>query len=435
MEAYNKEVTLTAASAEKKYDGTALTDNAVEASNLPGGYNVEATVEGSQTDVGSSKNIIKAYKILKDGEDVTEKFTDVKLAEGTLTVTKASVKITTGTSGKTYDGAALTDPEATITGLVDGETATVTTTGSITNVGSVKNGYEIQWETAKESNYEITSELGTLTVSKAKLEISTGTAEKEYDGTALTDNTATITGLAFGETATVTATGSVTDAGSSENTYKIEWGTAKAGNYEITANLGTLTVKPLQVTFNLNCFDDDYQGCVIVPEAFMGYYADNTPVECIDDGYIYEDDIATAVYGSYNLIGGGKLYLQASGCKDAGTYTIIPTETFSGGEAGNYIITYVSNTMTISPATATVWTGSDEKEYDGTPLTNSQAGIDGTVGNEGDEITVTATGTITEEGSTQNTYTIDWGSVNPNNYNLEEKLGTLVIYKVFVPGE
>ena len=308
----------------------------------------------------------------------------------------------------------------------------MTATGSVTDAVSVDNTYEIAWGTAKADNYEITEKLGKLTVSKATVRIETGSAEKDYDGTALTNEAATITGLVSGETATVTATGTITDADTTDNTYEINWGTAKADNYKITEDIGTLKVNPLKVTFELYCTEVTYDGYIILPECFDGYYPDDTSVDCEEDGYIYDDvDIATAIYGIYNLTGGGKLRLQAGGYKDVGTYTITPEAAFSSGKAGNYDITYKSNTIIITPATAIVWTGSDRKIYDGEPLTCADAGIDDTVGEDHDKITVTATGTITDPGTTDNTYTIDWGSVNSDNYVLSEDLGTLTVLEAY----
>ena len=111
----------------------------------------------------------------------TENFTD---ATGTITVTitgagnytgtvirtykitPASLKITTNSAEKTYDGSALT-ADGKIEGLVKGETATLKTTGSQTEVGESKNTYEIEWGTAKETNYKIAEEdIGTLKVNK-----------------------------------------------------------------------------------------------------------------------------------------------------------------------------------------------------------------------------------------------------------------------------
>ena len=88
-----------------------------------------------------------------------------------------------------------------------------------------------------------------FTITPAPLTVTTGSASKVYDRTALTKDEAEIIGLVNGETATITATGSQTDVGSSDNTYNITWdGTAVSTNYNITTEtLGTLTVFPITI--------------------------------------------------------------------------------------------------------------------------------------------------------------------------------------------
>ena len=83
----------------------------------------------------------------------------------TYQITPAPLKITTNSAEKTYDGSALT-AGGKIEGLVKGETATLKTTGSQTEVGESKNTYEIKWDgSAKEANYTIAEEdIGTLKV-------------------------------------------------------------------------------------------------------------------------------------------------------------------------------------------------------------------------------------------------------------------------------
>ena len=61
----------------------------------------------------------------------------------------------------------------------------------------------------------------------------TGSAEKKYDGTPLTNKEAKVTGFVAGQEDTITATGSQTDVGESKNTYKIDWSKAKELNYEV----------------------------------------------------------------------------------------------------------------------------------------------------------------------------------------------------------
>ena len=49
-----------------------------------------------------------------------------------------------------------------------------------------------------------------------------------------------------------------------------------------------------------------------------------------------------------------------------------------------------------------------------------------------DSITVTATGTITDAGTADNPYTIDWGGTDPNNYSVSEEPGKLTVDPVEV---
>ena len=112
----------------------------------------------------------------------------------------------------------------------------------------------------------------------------------------------------------------------------------------------------------------------------------------------------------------------------AGRYDLVPSDAAIGVEGaltGNYIITYVNGTFTIEPANVTVITGSASKDHDGTPLTNDEASIDGLV--NGEVATVMATGSQTEVGSSDNTYSIEWDTADPKNYSVTEKLGTLTV--------
>ena len=68
--------------------------------------------------------------------------------------------------------------------------------------------------------------------------ITTGSASKDYDGKPLENSEAHLTGtMAYDERAIVTATGTITDAGSTVNGYRIVWENALASNYDITEDL------------------------------------------------------------------------------------------------------------------------------------------------------------------------------------------------------
>ena len=88
---------------------------------------------------------------------------------------------------------------------------------------------------------------------------------------------------------------------------------------------------------------------------------------------------------------------------------------------------YQIGTLTVTQANATVTTVSAEKVYDGVPFSAGDIGISGLAEADRERVTVTATGTITDVGSVANTYTIDWGDVNSDNYFLSEELGTLTV--------
>ena len=87
---------------------------------------------------------------------------------GTVTrkyrITRKPITVTTDSVIKVYDGSALT-ADGRVEGIVDGETYGFVITGKQTEVGSSENTYKIEWTgSAKEGNYTIDKDLGTLTV-------------------------------------------------------------------------------------------------------------------------------------------------------------------------------------------------------------------------------------------------------------------------------
>ena len=82
-----------------------------------------------------------------------------------------------------------------------------------------------------------------LKISPKQLSVTSGSAKKKYDGTAITNSVTTVSGLVDGETAIAVATGSQTEVGISQNSYYMSWGTAKKTNYIVAIEkLGTLEI-------------------------------------------------------------------------------------------------------------------------------------------------------------------------------------------------
>ena len=223
------------------------------------GTDVDMTAKG--TDAGQ-------YDIGLTAEHFTNKsnnFTNVTfvVTDGYVKITPRAVTLTSETAGKTYDGTALEKPVVTVggDGFVEGQVKEIKATGSVTNAGSVANTitFTPNKETFKDGNYAITKTEGTLTIAKRSVLITSQSATKTYDGSALTRPAVTITGDGFvsGELAKAEATGSITNVGSTPNAIQYTTtGAFNAANYSIALSVGTLTVteKPQpepRRTFNL----------------------------------------------------------------------------------------------------------------------------------------------------------------------------------------
>ena len=223
------------------------------------GTDVDMTAKG--TDAGT-------YPMKLTAEDFTNKsdnFTNVTfvVTDGYVKITPRAVTLTSETASKTYDGTALEKPVVTVggDGFVEGQVKEIKATGSVTNAGSVANTitFTPDKETFKDGNYAITKNEGTLTIAKRSVLITSQSATKTYDGSALTRPAVTITGDGFvpGELAKAEATGSITNVGSTPNAIQYTTtGAFNPANYSIALSVGTLTVtaKPEpepRRTFNL----------------------------------------------------------------------------------------------------------------------------------------------------------------------------------------
>ena len=159
---------LSVTSYEGVYDAN---DHTITVDNVLDGDVVEYSYDGGET----WKANLNQYK------DVTETTIKVRVTnanydpnpveqEGTVKITPATLTVSTPTDTKVYEGTPLT-AAGTINGFVNGETATFTTTGSQTEVGSTANTYSLTWDgTAKESNYTVAEAIGTLTVTAQSID-------------------------------------------------------------------------------------------------------------------------------------------------------------------------------------------------------------------------------------------------------------------------
>ena len=466
------------------------------------------------------RDVILSAGIDYDVEYSTKDFTNVGKITITITgkgnytgtfdrtyeITPATLTVTTPSANKVYDGTPLT-AEGTISGFVNKETATFTTTGSQTEVGSTPNTYKLEWKKASSKNYKLKEDsIGTLTVTEQTIDpgkdpdkpnpnysgvtinkpsnkvydgkehkwspavtdkegnalvegtdytveystsdfrnvtgtitvtisgignytgkvtrtyeitpkaytVTTESAKKVYDGTALTAG-GKIEGIVSGETVEFTTTGSRTDEGTSKNTYSLKWnGSAIQTNYKLAKeSIGDLTVTPKSIIPDEPDTPDDKKTGITVSNPKDSKYdgQEHREVLTVKDTKTGKDLIAnkdyTVVY-SDDLVNAGTVTIKVSGL---------------GNYSGSFTKTYKITKRLVTLTSATV-----SKTYDGQALTNTSITVSGDGFVEGEGASYEVTGSQTSVGNSANAFEYKLNEKTlASNYDITKVVGTLTI--------
>ncbi len=422
-----KELTVVTMGASKPYDGTPLTANG-KIEGFVNGETAAFAVIGSQTEVGECTN---AYTIEWSGNAKQGNYT-VKEELGKLEVTKSQAAIVIVPKGgkKTYDGTPLVSEGADAYGLPAGFTCEATTKGSVTNVGSAV--AEIDTYAIKNADgKDVTDQFGnvstgfaTLLVTKRPVTVVSEDASKVYDGTPLTKHEAGVTegSMVDGESFVYEFTGIQTIAGESANSFIISAGDGtNLDNYEITKQEGTLKVEPKGIVPGE---DNGMKVTKPVDKVYNGKEQKFVPVVTDGDKALVENVDYVVTYT--DALG----FEDDAAAKDDFTNVtgdIFVTVTGIGNYAGSLTQSYQ-----ITPKPYTVTTVSGSKVYDGTPLEGAslEGNFVGGLVND-DDATFVVTGTQTEVGASDNTYTLEFVDEQmAKNYKLvKEDIGTLTVVK------
>ncbi len=427
---YYKNVTLTANSDTLEYNG--FEQSVSGFTGAPEGADFSAITVGAK---GTDAGVYPAE--FADGTvgtvDATRKYIVTKATDGSLTITAKAAFITITADSKTreYNGEALTDNGYTFTEgvLVNGDILHVVVKGSVTDVdeGEVVNKITSYYVTTRDGSRDVTKNYtfeepvnGTLKITPREITLTSGSDEKIYDGTPLTNSTVTVgaPGFVDGEGATYTVTGSQTEVGESNNsfTYKLNDNT-KASNYTITPEYGKLKVNPVTdeviVTITENSGSYKYDG---TEKTVTGYKVTS---------------ISNPLYKESDFTFSGDATIKGT---DAGTYdmNLVPGDfTNSNKDFTNVTFVIVNGTLVISPRTLTITSGSDSKEYDGTPLTSSEIKVSGDGFVDGEGASYTFTGSQTNNGSSKNIFDYELNAnTKAKNYEITKEYGDLTVTAV-----
>ena len=498
-----REYTVTTDSAEKPYDGIALTAGG-RVNNLADGETVTLKMTGSQTEVGSSNNTYsltwdgsatvsnythgtdsiglltvtpksintqeitvtkpadskydgnehKNKPTVKDGEKVLVEDTDYTLSysedvinAGTVTVTitgkgnysqkttvdyqitPRTVKLTSESDSKTYDGTPLVKHDVTVSedGFADGEGATYSYTGTQTDAGSSENTFTYALnEGMLASNYEITTANGTLTVeavkTEVKVEITGHTDTVTYDGQVHSVSGYDVTNISnklYSDTAisfTGTAVVSRIVAGTSYmglTAAQFSNTSANFTNVTFVVHDGWLKIDPKSIIPDGPDTPDEKKTGIEVTK----------PADSKYDGNVHENKpVVKDTKTGATLVEGTDYTLSYKGdTTNAGTVTV--TITGAGNYTGSHNVEYqiTKRNVTLTSATAS-------KVYDKTPLTNSNIAIggDGFAKLEGASYHVTGSQTNVGDSDNEFTYKLN-DDTKDSNYNIEVKFGKLYI--------
>ena len=428
---YYKNVTLTANSDTATYDGKEHSVSGFTAS--------EAAADFSAVTVGAKGTDVGTYDAkFADGTvgtvDATAKYIVTAANDGKLTITPVGgivVTITGNTDSRPYSGAEQSVDGYTVKKISNPfyQEADFTFTGTATAKGTDAGSYAMgltpeQFENTNPNFENVTFIVtdGKLTITPRSVKLTSVKAEKVYDGTPLTRPDVTVTGDGFvaGEVSDIRATGTVTNVSDGEQSNTIVYTTSagyKPGNYSIEKDEGTLKITPVT---------DKVTVTVTGNNGSMVYDGNEHSVT----GYKVES-ISNPLYTAADFAFSGTASVTGT---DAGSYPMgLKAEQFQNTSKNFTNVKFVVNdgSLQINPRAVTLTSGGGEKVYDGQPLTNGVVTVSGDGFVKGEGAAYNVTGSQTNAGSSDNTftYTLNQGT-KAKNYTVETKPGKLTVTPV-----
>ena len=395
----------------------------------------------SQYDGNEHKNkptVKDGEKVLVENTDYTLSYSEDVINAGTVTVTitgkgnysqvttvdyqitPRTVKLTSGSDSKTYDGTPLVKHDVTVSedGFVKDDGATYNVTGSQTETGSSKNTFTYTLnEKTLEKNYVIEIKEGTLEVipvtDEVTVTITEHSAEHVYDGTektvtgydvkSISNKHYTKDDFTFSGKAEVKGT----NVGEYPMNVQASDFTNNSHNFKNVTFIiedGSLKITPKSIV------PSETNSMEVTGPADTKYNGDEQKLKPVvkDQGKVLTEnvDYKLSYTGDTTNAGTVKITIKGKG-------------NYNGSTEVSYEIT--KRNVTLTSAT-------DSKVYDKTPLTNHNVAVegDGFVKEEGATYNVTGSQTSVGESDNEFTYTLK-SNTKAENYNITTHNGKLIV--------
>ena len=336
----------------------------------------------------------------------------------------------------------------------------------------------------------------TVEVTVRPVSVTSADGEKVYDGNPLTNATVTVGGFGFvnGEEPAFAVTGSQTDAGSAPNAFAYAFpGGVREGNYAITKNEGTLTVRKAPLTVNVvgnhdtvtfdgrshqvDGFDDDAAGRATIKLKDgvlahaegtdagtypMGLTADSFDIASrnydvtltVTDGYLAINPAGVMTVAADNVskrYDGKRVGVQATASvegaevryfnADTGAFDLEESPTFLDATEGaavvrfqathpNYATVEGSATVTIDKRPVVLTSDDASKTYDGEALSAERVTVTGEGFADGEGAVYTDFASIVDAGSVPNAFAYRLEEgTHAGNYDVTVVPGVLSVAK------
>ena len=434
-----RSVLLTSASASKIYDGTPLTNSNVTVTG-------SGFVDGEVTDIkaiGSVTNVVDSPKpntitfTPVEGKFNADNYA-IEQVEGELAITpvttKVKVEIIGNHASEKYDGTPKV-AEGYVINIVE-DTSGVYQKDDIevigndsafaerTDAGTTFMGLKADAFANGNPNFTnitIVVTDGYVEVIPRSVTLTSESAAKIYDGTPLIRPDVTIGGDGFvnGEVSDVKAIGSALNVSDkdvrNEITFTQKTG-YKAENYDIKYEPGTLRITPIV---------DEVTITITEHSASLKYNGAEQSVTG------YDTAIDNTLYKETDFTFSGDATAKGT---DFGSYPMnLKAEDFTNKNKNfaNVVFEIVDGQLEITKRDVELISGSDEKVYDGTPLTKNHILIAGDQFVPGEGADYDVTGSQTNAGSSDNEFTYRLNSsTKAINYNIKTTPGTLKVTPV-----